>query len=81
MKVQMVLAGREGPMESDPVLLGMCHFQSRILREEVPRNIVHTLQQVHRLLGARKSVDILNVVLRAYKVVQFSLRSDVLEHH
>ena len=39
------------------------------------------LQQVHRLFGARKCVHVLNVVLRADKVVLFSLRSDVLEHH
>jgi hypothetical protein len=46
MKVQVVLAGREGPMESDPVLIGMRHVQSRILREEVPCYIVHTIKQV-----------------------------------
>ena len=66
MKVQVVLAGREGSMESDPVLFGMRHVQSGILLEEVPRNIIHALKLVHRLLGARKRVDIFYVLLRAY---------------
>jgi hypothetical protein len=77
----MVLAGRERSMESDSILIGMSHIQSRILLEEVPRDIVHMLQQVYRLFCAGKSVHVLNVVLRADKVVLFSLRSDVLEHH
>jgi hypothetical protein len=63
--VQVVLAGRERPMESDPELIGMRHVQSRILFEEVPSDIIHALQQVHRLFFARKRVDIPNVVLRA----------------
>ena len=65
MQVKVVLARRERAMESDPVLIGMRHVQSGILFEKLPRDIVHALQQVHGLLGARKRVDISNVVLRA----------------